>query len=316
LLVGLAQSGGFALLIIPGVVVSVWFYPVFLVYAKEKLTPVNSLVQCREYARGSFMLIFLRLLLVFLISAVLMLPLAALLMVPFAGRLLAMLGGFFVSAVFFSYLNELYCDLSSRPGVTRADALPPGKKAGVMALPLACAAVGLALGGLGVSRQISDFRASPVQDMMAMASGEMNPEEMQAQMEKMMAEQLQQAAAQGEDMPPGMKEMAEQMAAGLKAAQKPAPAPAAAKPPPAAPVTAAAPAVKAEPTEDEAKEFNDQLAECLADPDWIVRRDAVAAIGHLRLKDFLPQLNRMSRDRDPRVRSEASKAILMVRYGK
>lgn len=63
-----------------------------------------------------------------------------------------------------------------------------------------------------------------------------------------------------------------------------------------------------------AEAFRKAVEDCLADSDWVVRRDAVAAIGYLGFKDFVPELNRMTRDRNASVRSEASKALLRVRY--
>ncbi|MEW6585400.1 MAG: hypothetical protein AB1442_07275 [Nitrospirota bacterium] len=92
-------GGGFLLLIIPGIIFSVWFAFSQFILAEEDVRGMNALLKSKEYVRGLWFDIFLRLFVVWLISAVIG-------MVPLIGFILSiLLMPFMMIFVYLIYLD-------------------------------------------------------------------------------------------------------------------------------------------------------------------------------------------------------------------
>lgn len=98
-------GGGFILLIIPGVIFMVWFFFAQFILVKEEVRGMSALLKSREYVRGEWFNVALRLLLVWTASVLLGI-------IPLAGPILAI--AFFPFAMIFHYL--LYRDLREIKG--------------------------------------------------------------------------------------------------------------------------------------------------------------------------------------------------------
>lgn len=100
LLTGFTIGGGFMLFIIPGVIFTVWFFFAQFIAVKEDVRGMGALLKSREYVRGQWFNVALRLLLVWGASMLLG-------MIPLAGPLLSI--AFLPYVMIFHYL--LYRDL-------------------------------------------------------------------------------------------------------------------------------------------------------------------------------------------------------------
>ncbi len=104
-LAGLIIGGGFILLIIPGIIFMVWFFFSQFILVKEDLRGMSALLKSREYVRGEWFNVALRLLLVWAVSGLLGI-------IPLAGPFLCI--AFFPFVMIFHYL--LYRDLREMKG--------------------------------------------------------------------------------------------------------------------------------------------------------------------------------------------------------
>ena len=87
-IVGFIITGGFLLLLIPGILFLVWFSLAQFVFVNEDERGLNAIIKSKEYVRGYFLDVFVRLLLIWIISAVLGIipligPVLTILFVPF-----------------------------------------------------------------------------------------------------------------------------------------------------------------------------------------------------------------------------------------
>ncbi|GEM_PF-4939304 len=300
----LAQNGGFILLIIPGVIVFVWFYFVFFVYVKENLSPIDSFVQSREYARGNFAIIFIRLLLALLICFLLLIPPAILVMIPGIGVLLMMLAASMIGVLFFSYGYVLYEELAALCPV-RADTLDKGQKMKSLALPILTTVVALTFVSVSATKRMLQFRKLPLGNMLKiMMSGDMSRADVNKAMNEAMKKQLQQLASK-KNASPEVQEMLAQML-GEKGAEKAQAKTQSAINPPKREET------KLEKTSEESKEIRKLFSEFLTDSDWRIRKEAVIVLGEMGWQEFLPELKRMTKDPNNDVRREASKSIILI----
>lgn len=99
-LVGLIIGGGYGLLIIPGILFTVWFFFAQYILAAEDTRGMDALLKSREYVRGHGWAVFGRILLAMLVCV----PLS---LIPLIGPLLSILFGPFMLI----YANEIYQDL-------------------------------------------------------------------------------------------------------------------------------------------------------------------------------------------------------------
>lgn len=105
LLTSFIIGGGFILLIIPGIIFMVWFFFAQFILVKEEVRGMGALLKSREYVRGEWFNVALRLLLVWAASALLG-------TIPLAGPLLCI--AFFPFVMIFHYL--VYRDLREMKG--------------------------------------------------------------------------------------------------------------------------------------------------------------------------------------------------------
>lgn len=161
LLMVVMVNGGFLLLIVPGVMLSVWFFFAWYVFTEENCHGVNALVQSREYVRGRFFLVLLRLLAVGILCAIV--TAVGVIAIPWVGPYLVMLIGLFTGLFFFIYGYILYQDLRIRPGTIRADTLSRNDKLKTLAPGLAGAAALLIVIACTLPQKIP-----AMQDMMKM----------------------------------------------------------------------------------------------------------------------------------------------------
>jgi hypothetical protein len=144
-LTGFIVTGGFLLLIIPGIIFSVWFFLSQFVLADEDERGMRALLKSKAYMKGRFFEVFIRLLVVWLVSVVIG-------MVPVLGVVLSLL--FVPFMMIFGWL--IYDDLRPKSG-----SFPFTCTAGDKATWLGIGALGylivplffllLALGWLGLS---------------------------------------------------------------------------------------------------------------------------------------------------------------------
>lgn len=104
-LTGFIIGGGFILLIIPGIIFMVWFFFAQFILVREDTRGMSALLKSREYVRGEWFNVALRLLLVWAASVLLG-------MIPIAGPFLCI--AFFPFIMIFHYL--LYRDLREMKG--------------------------------------------------------------------------------------------------------------------------------------------------------------------------------------------------------
>jgi len=104
-LTGFVISGGFLLFIIPGIIFMVWFFFAQFILVAEDVRGMGALLKSREYLRGQWFNVALRLLLVWAASAIVG-------AIPLAGPLLAI--AFLPFVMIFHYL--LYRDLAELKG--------------------------------------------------------------------------------------------------------------------------------------------------------------------------------------------------------
>lgn len=127
-LVGVATGIGFLLLIIPGIILSVWFLFSQFVFVLEGKRSIAAMKASREYVRGKWWQVFYRLVVLLLVMLVVYLPAAWLvtLLVPGEGTLVhdVLIGAFNLVLVPFSllYFYLLYTDLKGLPQETAPEA--------------------------------------------------------------------------------------------------------------------------------------------------------------------------------------------------
>ena len=128
--------GGYILLIIPGIIFSVWFAFAYLVLITEDTGVTEALKKSRNYVRGRWWGVFGRLVALILISLVFVLGLAVLLipLTIFANPLVIEVVNLCVSAIVapiaVSYSYALYQDLASPANPTTESATPTAADAG------------------------------------------------------------------------------------------------------------------------------------------------------------------------------------------
>ncbi len=105
LLYGFIITGGYLLLIIPGVIFTVWFALTLFVMPSENVRGMEALLKSREYVRGHWLDVALRLFLIWVVSGVVS-------AIPFFGFILALF--FFPYVMIFHCL--IYRDLRSIKG--------------------------------------------------------------------------------------------------------------------------------------------------------------------------------------------------------
>jgi hypothetical protein len=104
-LTGFIVTGGFLLLIIPGIIFSVWFFLSQFVLAAEDERGMRALLKSKAYMQGRFFEVFLRLFIVWVVSA-------AIGMVPVLGAVLSLL--FVPFVLIYGWL--IYDDLRLKSG--------------------------------------------------------------------------------------------------------------------------------------------------------------------------------------------------------
>jgi hypothetical protein len=117
-LVGFIITGGFLLLIIPGVISMVWFAFAQFILASEDERGMKALLKSKEYVRGKWFDVFLRLFVIWIMSACVG-------MVPVMGPIVSLL--FFPFVMIFIYL--VYLDLKEIKGDGMAYPQSAGEKA-------------------------------------------------------------------------------------------------------------------------------------------------------------------------------------------
>ena len=98
-------TGGFLLFVIPGIIFSIWFFFSQFILAREDERGMNALLKSKEYVKGYWFDVFLRMLIIWIISAVIG-------GIPFVGWILSLF--FMPFAMIFSFL--VYEDLKAIKG--------------------------------------------------------------------------------------------------------------------------------------------------------------------------------------------------------
>jgi hypothetical protein len=98
-------KGGFGLFVVPGILFWVWFHFAFFVFAIEGASGMEAFLRSKEYVRGNFWGVFLRLFIAWIISV-------GILFVPVISSILSLLYAPFM--VLFIY--KMYADLRARKG--------------------------------------------------------------------------------------------------------------------------------------------------------------------------------------------------------
>jgi hypothetical protein len=117
-LTGFIITGGFLLLIVPGVIFLVWFAFAQFILASEGERGMNALLKSKEYVRGKWFDVFLRLFVIWIMSGCVG-------MVPVIGPIVSLL--FFPFVMIFIYL--VYQDLKEIKGVGMEFPQSSGEKA-------------------------------------------------------------------------------------------------------------------------------------------------------------------------------------------
>lgn len=115
-LLGFIIPGGFFLFIIPGIIFSIWFFFSQFILAQEEERGMNALLKSKEYVRGYWFDIFLRLFLIWLISAVIN-------MIPIIGPIVS----FFYMPFMMIFTYLVYEDLKSVKGEVAYPSSPQEK---------------------------------------------------------------------------------------------------------------------------------------------------------------------------------------------
>jgi tetratricopeptide (TPR) repeat protein len=104
-LTGLIVMGGYLLLLIPGIIFAVWFFFAPFVFIEEDVRGMDALLKSKAYVRGKWIPVCVRLIAVWLLSALVSL-------IPFVGPLLAL----FLVPFSFVYTFLVYQDLKASKG--------------------------------------------------------------------------------------------------------------------------------------------------------------------------------------------------------
>jgi hypothetical protein len=336
ILMALFINGGFLLLIVPGVILTVWFYFSGFVYVREGIGCIDALVQSREYVRGHFIPVAIRLLLIIILCAIAVIPCAALVFIPVIGRILTFIGSWLIGMFFFTYGYTLYQNLLSRPDAVKTTTLSKEAKIKSLGLGLAGAAVFLIVFCYSLPK-ISDIKTiletslpgrGTFKDILfSSMTGEKKESEEPTSMESAMQNIMQQAMGQmanqmqeqiqqsGQEVPEEMKEMLKAMQGAQKtpAQQQSQTAPEQQKPAPAQQQVAQnVPAPKTE-EKIETTQWNQILQEIFKDNDWMVRRDGALSLGEIGGINDMHYLEKLLRDKHPEVRVAAVKATNRIR---
>lgn len=130
-------GGGFILLIIPGIIFMVWFFFAQFILVKEDVHGMSALLKSKEYVRGEWFNVSLRLLLIWAASVLIGI-------VPLAGPILCIV--FFPYVMIFHYLiyrdlREMKGDVPFSCGTTDILKWPAVSLAGFVIVPLALVSV-------------------------------------------------------------------------------------------------------------------------------------------------------------------------------
>lgn len=104
-LMTLVMYGAFILFFIPGIIVSIWLIPTIFVFLNEDARGMEAILKAREYVRGRWGGVFVRLLLFFIMYMVLG-------MIPLIGPILSLI----LMPFYLLYLYTLYADLKETKG--------------------------------------------------------------------------------------------------------------------------------------------------------------------------------------------------------
>lgn len=104
-LTGLIVMGGYLLLIVPGIIFAVWFFFAPFVFIEEDVRGMDALLKSKAYVRGKWIPVCVRLIAIWLFSALVSL-------IPFVGQLLAL----FLVPLCFVYTFLVYQDLKASKG--------------------------------------------------------------------------------------------------------------------------------------------------------------------------------------------------------
>ena len=105
LLTGFIIGGGFMLFVIPGIIFMVWFFFAQFILVKEDVRGMSAILKSREYVRGEWFNVALRLLLIWVATILVGI-------IPLLGPLLNIV--FFPFVMIYHYL--IYCDLKNLKG--------------------------------------------------------------------------------------------------------------------------------------------------------------------------------------------------------
>jgi len=126
MLMGLVIAGGYMLLIVPGVVLTVWFFFAPLILINEDVRGMEALLKSKEYVRGRWLGVCWRLIAIWFISVVIS-------CIPVIGQLLAFLFipfSFVCSFLIYQELRSIRADMAFEPtqraktGIVAVSAVP------------------------------------------------------------------------------------------------------------------------------------------------------------------------------------------------
>ncbi len=119
LLVVFITTGGFLLLVVPGIIFAVWFSLAMLILVAEDLKGMNALLKSREYVKGKWGAIFWRLSFIGALSfIVLLVPslIFSFLKIPFASQISNFVIGLFLTPLVVAYSFLVYSNLKAIKG--------------------------------------------------------------------------------------------------------------------------------------------------------------------------------------------------------
>lgn len=118
LLVGLITTGGFFLLVVPGIIFSIWFSLATFILIAEDLTGMKALLKSREYVRGKWGSIFWRFLFINGLSLVASAPIFifSFLKIPFTEEASRFIIGLFLTPLVTTYSFLIYSNLRALKG--------------------------------------------------------------------------------------------------------------------------------------------------------------------------------------------------------
>ncbi len=156
ILTGLILTGAHLLLVIPGIIFAVWFFFAPFVFIEENLRGMDALLKSKEYVRGRWLGVGLRLLAVWCLSVLVS-------CIPFVGQLLAL----FLVPFSFVYTFLVYKDLKTLKGDV---SFRPSRKekAGI----IATSAVGIVAPALIVFAFMGSMALMPFSMLKAKVTGE------------------------------------------------------------------------------------------------------------------------------------------------